>query len=172
MYLTFYDHVFPERFLPDSVGLTLLSLVTGSIYNPSMRWAQTLSNLAWRIQLLQHFDDLNVPDENMINATTCQTVDRIALALEFLWIFVSVISSIYLWCIARLIQSALTKKPPLAPYSELDLAMRLTRSGDIGGKVLFDQLAELPNLSICAVTDHLEDVQLHVRDPGKPGEPT
>jgi hypothetical protein len=65
-YLTFYDHVFPDQFRPDSTGLTLLSLFTVSIYKPVGKWLQTLSNLPWRIQLLQDFDGLNVPDENLI----------------------------------------------------------------------------------------------------------
>jgi hypothetical protein len=162
-YLTFYDHVFPEKFLPDSVGLSLLSLFVGSIYTGYIRYVQTLSNLAWRIQLLQHLEDLNVSDENMINATTCKTVDRIKLAVKFLWIFMGVIGSIYAWCVVRLVQSGRTKKPPLAPYPELDLAIKLVRSGDSGANVLFDSLTK--DLSIGAVTDHLKDVRLHISPP-------
>jgi len=67
-------------FLPDSVGLSLLSLFVASIYTGYIRYVQML---AWRIQRLQHLDGLNLSDENILNATTCQTVERIQLALKF-----------------------------------------------------------------------------------------
>jgi len=63
-----FDHLENSIFLPDRVGLSLLSLFVASIYTGYIRYVQTLSNLAWRIQLLQHLDGLNLSDENILNA--------------------------------------------------------------------------------------------------------
>jgi len=49
------------------------------------------------------------------------------------------------------LHSAHMRKPRLSPYPELDLAIKLVGSGDIGGKVLFD---EIPNSVCAAPTTH------------------
>lgn len=163
-YLTFYDAILPNG-MPDlkTNYLYFLLAFSGSAYYRNVDLLPTLATLPWRVQLGRDFQGLNVSDENMIKAMTCVTVERIKLALNSLWVFVVVSGSILLWCFVRLIQSAVIKKPPLAPFADLDLAIKLVRSGDVGGKVLFDGLTEL---SAGAVTEHLSDVRLQITGQG------
>jgi len=159
-YLTFYDVILPNG-MPDlkTNYLYFLLAFSGTAYNRNYDLLPTLATLPWRVQLGRDFQGLDVSNENMIKAMTCETVERIKLALNSLWIFICVSGAIYIWCCARLYQSRLTKKPPLAPFADLDLAIKLVRSGDVGGKVLFDSLKDL---SVCAITKELRDVRLQI----------
>lgn len=172
-YLTFYDAILPAGY-PDvkSIQLMLLARCSTATLLGRSDYLYLISTLPWRVQLPSPvLGYSSLTDDNIIKASTCVTVARIMLAWGSLWVFGGFTIVIIIWSMARLtIYSRRIRMPPIAPFPDLDLAIKLIRSHKKSGTdtdvaELFWRLETLDSRDIKAT---LGEVRLKIREPRDP----
>jgi hypothetical protein len=85
-----------------------------------------LATMLWRMALSLDLNHFPVSEDNLLDASACQTIDRIQLSFHSFFIFASICGTILTICLCCLPGLAATRRPVIAnSFAEIALAMDL-----------------------------------------------
>lgn len=133
-YFRLYDTLFPSymetEVAPHEVSTYLLNIVAELGYQMQFRRQLELYYLPWLMQNADLSSVSDLPEENIVTATSCQSVNKFQLAQAPVAIFLSFNIFILFWCLWRLFQIHQNPPPPLSSFPDIDLVEML--EGDRG----------------------------------------
>lgn len=136
-YLDFCDILFPKPDEPrDSQKISLMISATSAIQYPENGIFLRLCLAPWFLQGQEVSAWKGWSPDNTINATACESVDRIQLALNSFYTIATISAIVLAWCLVRLMQSFVYAKPLLSPFSEINVVEMIlggSENGNIGG---------------------------------------
>jgi hypothetical protein len=118
IFLSLTDKITPELLdtLPAMMVIKAVSIVLEGGY-----YAQAgLATILWRIALTLDIKSLPFSGDNLLEASACQTIDRVRLSFHSFFIFTSVCGSILTICLGCLVGVAAARRPVIAnSFSEI-----------------------------------------------------
>lgn len=171
-YLSFYSLMLPgARFSLDSLQFQILIWSSLTAEYPDAKDQQTLATMPWLIQLERDMQGLDLPEDNIISASVCLSVDRIILSAHSFYIFAIISSIVFSWCLSRVVQSNFTPMPPIASFADLDFAVKLIKTKGRNTQETVDNLFEdLETFGTVEIIKKFNEVRLQIHGPSEDRE--